>query len=39
MHVGGEEDIRGVYCAADVAKLTNIYTDALFENTAEWVVR
>lgn len=39
MHVGGECDIRGVYCALAVAKLTNIYTHALFENTAEWIVR
>lgn len=38
MHVGGECDIRGVYCALAIAKLTNIYTDSLFENSAEWIV-
>ncbi|XP_045502785.1 protein farnesyltransferase subunit beta [Colias croceus] len=38
LHKGGEQDIRGAYCAASVAKLTNIYTDALFDKTAEWVV-
>lgn len=39
MHVGGEVDVRGVYCALSVAKLTNIYTPELFEGSAEWVVR
>lgn len=39
MHRGGEIDIRGVYCALSVASLTNIYTEKLFERTAEWVVR
>uniref|UniRef100_A0A2R5LKX7 Protein farnesyltransferase subunit beta n=1 Tax=Ornithodoros turicata TaxID=34597 RepID=A0A2R5LKX7_9ACAR len=37
MHQGGEADVRGTYCALAVAKLTNIYTDDLFEGTAEWV--
>ncbi|KAH8867022.1 Protein farnesyltransferase subunit beta [Schistosoma japonicum] len=39
MHLGGEADVRGAYCAAAVAKLTgllNKYPD-LFESTAEWV--
>lgn len=38
IHRGGERDIRGAYCAVSVAKLTNTYTDALFDKTAEWVV-
>lgn len=38
LHKGGEQDIRGAYCALSVAKLTNTYTDALFEKTAEWIV-
>ncbi|KAG7297921.1 hypothetical protein JYU34_018676 [Plutella xylostella] len=39
LHRGGEQDIRGAYCALSVAKLTNTYTDLLFDKTAEWVVR
>ncbi|XP_026760742.1 protein farnesyltransferase subunit beta [Galleria mellonella] len=38
LHKGGEQDIRGVYCALSVAKITNTYTDALFDKTAEWLV-
>ncbi|KOB66215.1 Farnesyltransferase beta subunit [Operophtera brumata] len=38
LHRGGEQDIRGVYCAISIAKITNIYTDTLFDKTAEWVV-
>ncbi|CAK1550512.1 unnamed protein product [Leptosia nina] len=38
LHKGGEQDIRGAYCAASIAKMTNIYTDALFDKTAEWIV-
>ncbi|XP_013135680.1 PREDICTED: protein farnesyltransferase subunit beta isoform X2 [Papilio polytes] len=38
LHIGGEQDIRGAYCAVTVAKLTNIYTDELFDKTAEWIV-
>ncbi|KAF5270211.1 hypothetical protein FQA39_LY08425 [Lamprigera yunnana] len=38
MHLGGEIDIRGVYCALSIATLTNIYTNKLFEGTAEWVI-
>lgn len=37
MHAGGEIDIRGVYCAAVVAKLTNIYNPEIFDNTGEWL--
>lgn len=39
MHIGGEVDIRGVYCALSAAKLTNIYTEELFKKTAQWVLR
>ncbi|KAK6635106.1 hypothetical protein RUM44_000355 [Polyplax serrata] len=37
MHEGGEIDMRGIYCAVSVAKLTNIYSDELFQNSAEWI--
>lgn len=39
MHIGGEVDIRGVYCALSAAKLTNIYSEELFKNTARWVLK
>ncbi|XP_052768995.1 protein farnesyltransferase subunit beta-like isoform X2 [Mya arenaria] len=39
MHKGGEEDIRGAYCAASAARLTNIMTPELFDGTPEWIVR
>ena len=39
MHEGGEDDIRGAYCAASVAQLINISTEEMFEGTAEWIVR
>ncbi len=39
MHVGGEEDVRGAYCALAVATLTNILSQELFDKTAEWVMR
>lgn len=38
MEVGGEVDIRGAYCAAAVASITNLKTDELFYNTAEWIM-
>lgn len=38
MHVGGEVDIRGLYCALSVARLTNIYSDDLFDKSAQWIV-
>ncbi|KAK9886559.1 hypothetical protein WA026_017486 [Henosepilachna vigintioctopunctata] len=38
MHVDGEIDIRGVYCALAVASLTNILSDKLCENTAGWII-
>nr|CAH8845586.1 unnamed protein product [Trichobilharzia regenti] len=39
MHMGGEIDVRGAYCAIAVARLTGLlkkYPD-LFESTADWV--
>ncbi|XP_034937779.1 protein farnesyltransferase subunit beta [Chelonus insularis] len=39
MHVDGELDIRGVYCAISVAKLTNTFTPELFENTGDWIAQ
>ncbi|KAK9319107.1 terpenoid cyclases/protein prenyltransferase alpha-alpha toroid [Lipomyces orientalis] len=39
MHVGGEEDVRAVYCALASAALMNIITPELVEGTAEWVSR
>jgi len=39
MHHGSEADIRGVYCALSIARLTNVYTEEMFEGTAEWVAR
>lgn len=39
MHKYGESDVRAIYCAAVVARLTNIYTDALFDKSARWVIR
>lgn len=41
MHVDGETDIRGVYCAITSAKLSNFSLEderKLFENTVEWIV-
>ncbi|XP_063831321.1 protein farnesyltransferase subunit beta [Ostrinia nubilalis] len=38
LHKGGEQDIRGAYCAISIAKITNTYTEALFDKTAEWIV-
>ncbi|XP_023321820.1 protein farnesyltransferase subunit beta, partial [Eurytemora carolleeae] len=39
MHIDGEIDIRGVYCALSVARLTNIYSSSLFAKTEEWLLR
>lgn len=39
MHEGGEVDIRGAYCAASAARLTNMCTKELFEGTAEWICK
>ncbi|XP_046738518.1 protein farnesyltransferase subunit beta [Diprion similis] len=37
MHIGGEVDIRGAYCAVSVARLTNVYHPEMFKNTGEWI--
>ncbi len=39
MHADGEVDIRGSYCALSIACLTNVYSDKLFKNTDQWIVR
>lgn len=39
MHIGGEVDIRGVYCALSVAMLTNTFSEELFHKTAQWVLK
>jgi len=41
MHVDGEEDLRGTYCAITVAKLCNLekLSSNLFENSGEWILR
>lgn len=39
MHLGGEIDIRGAYCALSAASLTNILSPELFKGTAEWIAR
>ena len=41
MHVDGETDIRGVYCAVSVAKLANYSAQDeffLFDKTIDWIV-
>lgn len=38
LHAGGEIDVRGAYCAAVSARLTNVATPAMFEGTAQWIV-
>lgn len=41
MHVDGEIDVRGAYCAVAVAKLINIEPELerkLFNGTVDWVV-
>jgi len=39
MHAGGEADVRSVYCAAAVARLTRLATRPLFGRSADWLVR
>ena len=39
MHIDGEVDIRGVYCALSTARLLNIYSDSLFRDTDQWLLR
>lgn len=38
MHVDGEVDIRGIYCALVVAKLTNTYTPDVFKDSEKWIL-
>ncbi|XP_071801144.1 protein farnesyltransferase subunit beta-like [Asterias amurensis] len=37
MHDGGEVDVRGAYCAAVAATITNVATPDMFDGTAEWI--
>ena len=37
LHVGGETDVRGTYCAAAVAVATGVASEELFAGTAEWI--
>jgi protein farnesyltransferase subunit beta len=37
MHHGGEIDIRGTYCALNVASLVNILTPELVEGVATFI--
>lgn len=39
LEVNGEVDIRGAYCAAAVATVTNLNTEPLFEKTTAWILR
>jgi protein farnesyltransferase subunit beta len=39
VHIGGESDIRGVYCAAAVAVTCGIASEKLFENSVSWIMR
>lgn len=37
MHVDGETDVRGIYCALSVAYLTGILDEKLIEGCAQWI--
>lgn len=39
MHKDGETDIRGIYCALSVAKLTNVYTPEIFKESESWIAK
>ncbi|CAH8603858.1 unnamed protein product [Dicrocoelium dendriticum] len=41
MHIGGEADVRGAYCAVAVAKLTGILHSHpdVFSSTADWLAK
>lgn len=39
MHIEGELDMRGVYCAVAVATLTNINRPDLFKDTDKWIAK
>lgn len=38
MHIGGEPDVRGVYCALAVSTICGIRDDKLTKNCIEWIV-
>jgi len=37
VHVDGDVDVRGIYCALSVARITNIYKSSLFKKTDLWL--
>lgn len=37
MHVDGETDVRGIYCAVSVATLTGIVDDRLTDKCVDWI--
>ncbi|XP_071865943.1 farnesyl transferase beta subunit [Bombus fervidus] len=39
LHKDGETDIRGIYCALSVAKLTNVYTPEIFKESESWIAK
>ncbi|XP_031842772.1 farnesyl transferase beta subunit [Nomia melanderi] len=39
LHADGEVDIRGIYCALAVAKLTNVYTPEMFKGSEDWIAK
>lgn len=39
LHKDGETDIRGIYCALSVAKLTNVYTPEIFKGSESWIAK
>ncbi|CAK9824798.1 Protein farnesyltransferase subunit beta [Anthophora retusa] len=39
LHTDGEADMRGVYCAAAVSKLTNVWTPEMFKETENWIAQ
>ena len=39
MHEDGEVDIRGVYCALSAVRLLHVYSESLFRNTDQWLLR
>lgn len=39
LHRAGETDIRGIYCAVSVAKLTNVYTPEIFKESEHWIAK
>lgn len=39
LHIGGEVDVRGSYCALAVASITNILDDQLRKDADSWIIR